>query len=233
MNEKGKNIINVVLTVLFVVALVIFMFTVSIGLPIYCRFFYYIQINTLKMTEKTPWTYEQIKTAYDEVLNYLTLPGHAFGTGELKWSESGASHFADCKVLFDLNFWGMLCSGIITLALVLLNKFKVIKFSRPFGRHAYLIAAVIAVALPVIIGVLCAIDFDAAFQAFHAIFFPGKDNWVFDPTQDQIIEVMPEEFFMNCAIFIGCGLVTFSAALIIADVLTVRREKKEGEKDGK
>ena len=45
----------------------------------------------------------KLKEAYDEVLNYLTLPNKPFGTGQLKYSESGMSHFVDCKKLFNLN----------------------------------------------------------------------------------------------------------------------------------
>lgn len=218
---------NTLLTVAFSVALVLFMLTFSIGLPIYCRFFYYIQIKALGMGEATGWSYEVIKAAYDEVLNFLTLPGHAFGTGELKFSEEGAAHFADCKVLFNLNLIVLLSSAAVLVALLVLNKCKVFAFKRLWGRACYFYSAIVALLLPLVIGGLAAIDFDRAFEIFHAIFFPGKTNWMFDPSQDQIILVMPEQFFMNCAILIGAGLITFSCALIAADLITARRKKKK------
>jgi len=104
---------NKLLTALFGICLVLFMLTFCIGLPIYCRFFYYIQIKTLDLEEQTGWSYGTIKEAYDEVLDYLTLPGKQFGTGELKWSEDGKAHFDDCKVLFDLNLGLLLSSGAV------------------------------------------------------------------------------------------------------------------------
>ena len=104
--EKYNDIKNRVVSVVFAVALAILILTFSIGLPIYFRPFYYIQIDTLDMVERTGYSYEVIKAAYDEVLNYLTLPWCEFGTGELAWSESGASHFADCLFLFNLNAVG-------------------------------------------------------------------------------------------------------------------------------
>lgn len=226
MSEKAKRILNICLTVLFCVSLALFMLTFSIGLPIYCRFFYYIQIKTLKMEETTGFDYGVIKAAYDDVLNYLTLPNRPFGTGELKWTESEAAHFADCKVLFNLNLAVMIVGGVISLALVILNKLKIITLCKPFGRRAYLISAVGAVALPVVIGALAAINFDKAFEIFHRIFFPGKDNWTFDPRTEEIINVMPEQFFMNCAVIIGVGLIAFAAALIIVDVVITGREKR-------
>ncbi len=228
---KQYKPLNITLTVIFITALVILMLTFSIGLPIYCRFFYYIQINTLNLPEQAAKYgidagYNEIKTAYDQILNFCTLPNQPFKSGIFQMSESGISHFADCKVLFDLNFYALLVSTIITATLTVLHKLKIITICKPLGRRAYLFSAAIAVVLPVVIGILCAIDFDKAFQVFHAIFFPGKDNWTFDPRYDQIITVMPEEFFMNCAIIIGVALVAFSAALISADVILTRMEAK-------
>ncbi len=221
---KNKAL-NITLTVLFTVLLVLFMLTVSIGLPIYCRFFYYIQIKTLNMEQETGFSYEVIKRAYDDVLNYLTLPGFEFATGELKYTADEAAHFADCKVLFNLNLGVMLVSGAGLLTLILLQRFKKICLVSLKGHRPYFYSAIFSVVLPVVLALLISIDFDRAFEIFHAIFFPGKTNWTFDPDTEQIIQVMPEEFFMNCAILIGVGLVVFAAALITVDLVKKRRQK--------
>ena len=73
-----------------------------------------------------------------------------------------------------------------------------------------------------IVGGLAALDFDRAFTVFHTIFFPGKTNWLFDPDTDQIINILPETFFMDCAILILAVLVIGCAALILADFLAGR-----------
>ena len=84
-------------------------------------------------------------------------------------------------------------------------------------------AGVTAGGLVLILAGLAALDFNRAFVIFHAIFFPGKDNWIFDSATDQIILVMPEEFFCNCAILIGVVLLTCCTVLILTDLL--RRKK--------
>ena len=81
-----------------------------------------------------------------------------------------------------------------------------------------------------IIGALAAIDFDRAFTIFHTIFFPGKDNWLFDPAEDQIIKILPQTFFMNCAILILSILLLGCLALILWDVLS--RRKKDPSSSG-
>ena len=84
-----------------------------------------------------------------------------------------------------------------------------------FKPLTYLITGISTVVLPLILGGLCAIDFDKAFVIFHKIFFPGKDNWLFDPNENYVILIMPENFFMVCAIVIGAGVVVGASLLIV------------------
>ena len=83
-----------------------------------------------------------------------------------------------------------------------------------------------------VVGGLAALDFDRAFVVFHALFFPGKDNWLFDPDTDQIITILPQVFFRNCAILILAVLILGCAALIAADFLSARRQKRAGANGG-
>lgn len=220
---------NKILTVIFCIALVLLLITASIGLPIYCRFFYYIQIKTLNLEAETGFNYGQIKTAYDEVLNYLTLPGFAFGTGELKWSADGAAHFADCKGLFNLNLTVLICSSVTVITMLVLQKFKKLKLVTFFKRGAAFWSGIFALAIPLILVGIVAADFDKAFEVFHTVFFPGKDNWLFNPKTDEIILILPQEFFMNCAILIAVGLITFSSSLIAADFISAHVKKKKAK----
>ena len=202
-----------VLSVLCAVCVFFFLLTVSIGLPIYIRPFYYAHIGAYELEQVSGYSEAQIRQAYDEVLDYLTLPGKEFGTGEMPCSHEAEHHFADCRVLFELNAFILVGSGLILALLFALRK----KWG-PYrlGRHsAAWWAAVLSVTAPMIIGALAALDFDRAFVVFHSIFFPGKTNWLFDWYADQIIRVLPQEFFRNCAILIGGGLVTMAGGILI------------------
>jgi integral membrane protein (TIGR01906 family) len=205
-----KQMLRRVIPVVFAVALVLLVLTVSIGLPIYCRPFYYAHIDALDL-ERSGFTENQIRTAYDQVLDYLTLPGKPFGTGELAYSAEGEAHFADCKVLFDLNAGVLIGSALCVGAILLLRRLG----KAPSLRRAAFFAGAGAITLPLAVGGLAALDFNRAFVIFHHIFFPGKDNWMFDPRTDEIILVLPQEFFRNCAILIGAGLLVMSVALMI------------------
>ena len=116
--------LNVILTVIFAVAVFLLIITASIALPIYLRFFYYLQIEPLGLPLSSGHDYETIKAAYDEVLNFLTLPNVPFGTGVFKYTESGMAHFYDCKVLFNLNLIVLIVSAALTVSLLILNRKK-------------------------------------------------------------------------------------------------------------
>ena len=201
------------LSILCALCVFFFLLTAAIGLPIYIRPFYYAHIEAFDLPARSGYTAEEIRAAYDEVLDYLTLPGKEFSTGVLPQSAEGKAHFEDCKVLFDLNAYILIGSGL-TLAVLFFMRKKWGPYR--IGKHsAYLWAAVLSVTAPIMIGCLAALDFDRAFVIFHSIFFPGKTNWVFDWYADQIIRVLPQEFFMDCAILIGVGLITMAVGILV------------------
>jgi len=202
-----------VLSVLCAVCVFLFLLTASIGLPIYIRPFYYAHIDGYDLPARSGFSEAEIREAYDQVLDYLTLPGKSFGTGVMACSHEAEHHFADCRVLFELNAVILFGSAAVLILLLLMGK----KWG-PYrlGNHSAMYwAAVLALVAPVIIGALAAIDFDRAFVIFHSIFFPGKSNWLFDWHADQIIRVLPQEFFRNCAILIGGGLTTMAGGILI------------------
>ncbi len=206
-------------TIVFGVALFFFILSFSIALPIYCRFFYYLHIEGLSLPQTTGYSYAQIKLAYDEVLNYLTLPNMPFGTGVFNYTQSGAEHFADCKILFDINLAFLIVSSIALIITFILIKLKKIALYRPFNMHVAFISAISIFAIIFIIGIFVMVDFSSAFTTFHHIFFPNKTNWVFDPNETEIILALPEQFFLNCAILIGSSIFIFCLSIIIYQLI--------------
>ena len=216
---------NKLLSILYGVAIFFFIISFSIGLPIYCRFFYYLHINALNLPSLTGYDYWTIKSAYDEVLNFLTLPGAQFGTGVFGYTEAGKAHFVDCKALFDLNLIALISSTAIIGTLHILKRKKIFLPSKPFGMGVSFISAVSIFAVALVLVGLISIDFNSAFIVFHKIFFPGKDNWQFSYA-DEIIKVLPQEFFMNCAILIGASIVLISSGIIIYQLVKRKKSAK-------
>lgn len=205
------------LAVFMAIAIALALLTAAIATPILCRSFYYAHIGPMKLVERTGYTQEEIKTAFDEMLDYC-LGAEEFSTGALKWSESGKAHFTDVRVLFKLDLNILACSLGLLAALALLIRRGRLRPAPLLGRGPAFWAGAGLGSAFLLIAALAALDFDRAFVAFHALFFPGKDNWLFDPAQDQVINILPQDFFRNCAILILAILATGCAALIAFDL---------------
>ena len=200
--------------------------TAAIAAPILCRPFYYAHIGPMGLEARTGLTQAEIKTAFNEMLDYC-LGAEEFSTGALAWSEDGKAHFTDVRVLFllDLRVLGV-SLGLLAAAL-LYARFTGRTPARPLGRGPGFWAGVGLGGAFLLVGALAALDFDRAFVLFHALFFPGKDNWLFDPARDQIINILPQEYFRDCALLILALLVLGCALLIAFDLRRGRgREKK-------
>lgn len=212
------------LTIVLAVVLAVILLAGSIAVPILCRPFYYAHIGPLELETRTGFTREEIKTAYDEMLDYC-LGGEEFSTGVLRWSESGKDHFTDVRVLFLLDLKVLLGFALFLAALLIAARLGGLRPRRLLGRGPLFWAGGGLAAAFLLVGGLAALDFDRAFVVFHALFFPGKDNWLFDPRTDEIINILPQEFFMHCALLILGVLLLGCVIFLAADFLRARKKR--------
>ena len=202
--------------VILTAALMLLALSAAIAFPILFRPFYYAHIAALDLPGRTGWSAAEIRDAYNEMLDFCIL-GTPFGTGVLRWSYSGMAHFADCAQLFRLDF-AVLGASTLTLGGCAVAHRCGVRAVRPLGRGSAFWAGSLLAAAVILLAALTALNFNAAFVFFHHLFFPGKDNWLFDPATDQIILILPELFFRNCAIAIAALLLIGCAILILWDL---------------
>ena len=213
-----------ILSVLLAVLMACLVLSSSVAVPILCRPFYYAHIGPLGLVQATGLTEEAIRQAYDEMLDFC-LGAPEFSTGALSWSQSGRDHFADVRVLFLLDLAVLALSAALLLLWFLLGR-RMGRVPRPLlGRGPGFWAAAGLGIVFAVVGLLASLDFERAFVVFHALFFPGKDNWLFDPAVDQIILILPEVFFRNCALLIG-GLILLWCAILIGTDLWLGRRRR-------
>ena len=214
------------LTMIFSALTALFILTAAIALPILVRPFYALHIKPLGLEEYTGLSRAEILTAYDEMMDFCMGWSEEFSVGVLGWSRSGASHFADVRHLFRLDLWVLGLSLAGMTAVLLFCRHKKLRPHRFLGRGPGFWAAAGLGTAFLTVGGLAALDFDRAFVLFHALFFPGKDNWIFDWREDPIILFLPQDFFRNCAILILALLLVWCGALILSDLLMGRRGRR-------
>ena len=102
-------------------------------------------------------------------------------------------------------------------------------YRKKHERFFFKIAGIITLALPVFLGIWAAINFDSLFITFHKIAF-RNDYWIFYPSLDPVINILPEEFFMHALILI-VGIVIGMGILFL--VLGRKYSKKKIKRNSK
>ncbi|MBR0172125.1 MAG: TIGR01906 family membrane protein [Lachnospiraceae bacterium] len=211
MNENRSQ--SRLISVIWSLTLALFAVSASIAAPILWRGFYALHIDALQLSAHTGFSRDKILGAYNEMMDFC-VKGAPFGTGALKWSEDGMRHFEDVRMLFLLDLRVLYVTTVLLIVL-----FAVLRKIAPYrflGRGPSFFAGAGLLVSSVILTFLAALDFDRAFVVFHRIFFPGKTNWIFDYRTDEIILILPQVFFRNCAIFAVSLLTLFCAGYLIA-----------------
>ena len=216
---RGSKFLTLLLSVLLALAVL----SGSIAVPILCRPFYYAQIGPLELEEYTGLEEQVIRQAYDEVLDYCTGKTERFSAGLLPFSDSGASHFADVRGLFLLDLRVLVVSLAVLILALLAARWRKLTPRRFLGRGPGFWGAAGLGGAFLVVGGLAAVDFDRAFVVFHALFFPGKDNWIFDWRTDPVILILPQDFFRNCAILALGLLLLWCGVLIALDFITGKK----------
>ena len=193
--------------ILISLCLALFIISASVTITLNFRPLYYHDISSLKIEETSGFSKKVIRENYDALIDYNQF----FYSGKLKltlpMSREGKIHFEEVKRIFV----GIEYLCVITLILsCFLIKRKIRSRNIDFLRSA----SIITVLLPVIVGILCAFNWDAAFTLFHEIMF-RNDYWIFDSTTDPIINALPEEFFAIELILIISLLLIFTLVIKI------------------
>lgn len=189
--KKHPSITNLLIGIVFT----IFLISLSVIIVINSRFLYRLDVKLLNLSSQTGYSEEVINHNYDTLIDYCS----PFYKGELRFpslpsSDSALSHFQEVKIIFVSLYYIAAISGLMLL-LIIIRKHKK-------QDYDYLkTSALTCIILPSIVGIASMLNFNKTFILFHELVF-SNDDWLFDPKTDPIILLLPEQFFMHCALFI-------------------------------
>ncbi|MDD5901166.1 MAG: TIGR01906 family membrane protein [Lachnospiraceae bacterium] len=176
---------------------------------------YYRDMEKLRIAEYSGYSEDEIRENYDALIDY----NMAWKDGDLSFptlpmSETGKIHFEEVKEIFDIFKYLATFGGVLSvLGIVFMAKKKECRYLK--------MTAILSCGLPVALGILVALFWDRVFVIFHKIFF-RNNYWIFDSRTDPVITILPDEFFMHCALMIFGG-VLFGAAVCLVSYLILRR----------
>ena len=171
----------------------LFFLSLSILLTIYLAWIFYpLEIKWLNLTNRVYLQSETIQYDFHILMNYLTNPfNQVLLMPDFRSSAAGLHHFAVVKKLFHLV-------QLVTLVTLPCFYFFVKKIVKKGFLPLYRKSILTLLVLPLVIGLLgVLIGFEQFFTLFHQILFVGDDTWLFDPTKDPVILILPETFFLH------------------------------------
>lgn len=209
MKKTNYSIVGSITDFMIGVIFTLFFMAVGVVLVLNLRPIYYLDISLLNIEETSGFSKEVIKENYDALMDYNS----PFFQGELKFptleaSDNGLQHFKEVKQIFVGFYWILLITGILLIPTVIYKK------KRDESLHFLRSAAALILIIPTIVGIAFAVNFDQAFVVFHKIFF-NNDYWIFSPETDPVITMLPDTFFMHCAIGIIAVMILSSLALYL------------------
>lgn len=167
----------------------------SVAAVLQFRPLYYFDIRYLKIPGASGLTAEEIRRNYDILIDYNSL----FHRGNLQFpdfvmSEGGRIHFEEVRRIF-VGFQGaaLILFGICLWILIRQIRRRSLKFLK--------LAGIMAVVVPAVAGTLIAMNWNRCFVLFHELVF-DNDYWIFDPEKDPVITILPDTFFLHCAVLI-------------------------------
>ena len=205
-------------TFIYGLSFVLLALTFSIAIPILWRDFYNLDIDLLNIVKATGVSRSDLIYSFNELMDSLVFYKE-FGEGVFEYSVSGMNHFLDCRILFTLDLVTLPISFVVFLVYFILIKTKKIIVYRPAGMSILFYASFVPILLLGALAIYALIDVNSAYTFFHAVLFPGKDNWVFNPRTDPIINALPEQFFLDCGILIFSVLLLVLLVVIIYNIV--------------
>ncbi len=189
--------------------LMVFILSTAVVLTLYCRPLYALDVTLLDIPGKTGLDKATILANYDAVIRYNTLWGPDTLTyPTFPMSETGRIHMAEVKEIFLTIQWMAIVAGLLSAGgIAYRQRHKDARYLR--------LAGILTVAIPAGVGAVVAVSWDTAFVLFHRLFF-NNDYWLFDPVTDPLITILPDAYFLHCALLIIALALLGSGACLIA-----------------
>lgn len=243
-----KNTKNKALTIVLIIASVLFILSSSMLLPIASRSFYFSWVEPLGILDDLnvyapahlgrEATIQDIYDAYNSVMDFIWKgasfaknPDDSTGflTGALPLTAAGRDHFKDCIFLFWLDLDIFLISGLSLIGILLLRITKKYEPIRIWKRSPLFFVGILTIGIIAIIALIVIVtpSFRDAYVFFHKILFPGKDNYYFNEDKDMFVLLLPERYIIVCAITISILITLQSSGCILFGIFDKKIKKKK------
>jgi integral membrane protein (TIGR01906 family) len=160
----------------------------------------------------TGFTTEQLAAVTNPILLDLVVGPPDFNVtldGAAVLNDNERGHMRDVRGVF-FGFFAVAVVAAVVLAVMFLvarGPAARARFWRRLER-----TGIVIVAVTIVGGVIGLLFFDSAFILFHEIFFPGG-NYLFDPGTERLVQLFPQQFWVDSAIGVGVVVIVLALAM--------------------
>ena len=204
-----KKVFNIVIRLLFIIAVPIFLISVSIGIVVNTKWVYEAGFKKYDIVDVTCITMPEQDNAATGIINYINNSDEYINVWIMRggqeyqlFSEDQKEiiHMKDVKALFRLDYTVLVCSFIFVAAYISIMLWRKDLKSLAWGLiggGGLTLGLMIVMGLGILTGF-----FDTLFIKFHEIAFTNMD-WLLDPNMDVLIMMFPDGFWQDVVSYIG------------------------------
>ena len=127
--------------------------------------------------------------------------------------EREREHMRDVRNVFAAFYAAALVGALVLVGAYLIARWRGVRSRIAFWRRLAGSGKVIAI-VTVVGGITGVLFFDTAFEVFHRLFFPAG-TYLFDPSTDRLVQLFPEQFWVETTIGVGVVVIALSAGLAL------------------
>lgn len=160
----------------------------------------------------TGFTTDELRTVTNAILADLVIGPPDFDValdGVPVLEERERQHMRDVRGVFAGFFAAAAVSAIVLVAAFLVARGPE-RRARLWRRLSG--AGIVIAGVTVVGGVVGVLFFDQAFELFHELFFPAG-SYLFDPATEKLVQLFPQQFWVESTIAVGAVVVLLSTGL--------------------
>ena len=169
---------------------------------------------------------------HEKVISFVT--GESIGL-PIEFNEREKQHLLDVRKLVNI-FKIALYICIISFFSLIFISLKILKSKKKitnFIGNVFLFGGLLTILLAGILFFLIISDFSNTFESFHNLFFE-KGTYVFNPANEIIVRIYPEQLFMDLGIRISKAVIFASLIITIIGIFLIYSSKnKKNKNNGK
>lgn len=182
-------------------------------------------------------TMEDLLQVTDEMMAYLrgnrddlhvaTVIG---GESREFFNEREIAHMEDVRGLFLKGLKVRRLMAILAVVLIIFIAVRRKKDTVYILARAFQVGTAVMAVVVLALGILISTDFTKYFTIFHQIFF-DNDLWLLNPATDLLINIVPEPFFVDTALYIGLIFAALLIAVMAVSTVYTVKHNKAGQKE--